>query len=196
MRLKRRSAAQTSSAPLFPPLHKPPSQRVCLPSLEDGQVIFLSPGTFGSYLIYKDLRERGCKKEIAIGETGTLPYLTRKINSGECRIVVRACHLADRVFSLPGRPKRPLKKSRAFFPSVHPVEDALSAALMNAGPIIHPPLVVLNTGPVESPAPYDIHNEGTTPGHQENHFPAGSGENRCKRSPGLSTQPLPAGGLL
>src|SRR5512137_437734 len=46
--------------------------------VEDGQVIFLSPGTFGSYLIYRVLRERGCKKEVAIGETGTLPYLTRK----------------------------------------------------------------------------------------------------------------------
>jgi opine dehydrogenase len=131
--------------------------------VEDGQVIFLSPGTFGSYLIYHALRERGCKKDVAIGETGTLPYLTRKIDSGECRIVVKACHLPTGIF--PARKtEEAIEKIKVFFPSVHPVEDALSAALLNAGPIIHPPLVVLNTGPVEGPVPYDIHNEGTTPG--------------------------------
>jgi opine dehydrogenase len=51
------------------------------PHIEEGQVIFLSPGTFGSYLMYQHMRERGCKKDFAIGETGTLPYLTRKISS-------------------------------------------------------------------------------------------------------------------
>ena len=49
-----------------------------LPYLEDGKVIFLSPGSFGSCLMYKYFRERGCKKDIAIGETGTLPYLNEK----------------------------------------------------------------------------------------------------------------------
>jgi opine dehydrogenase len=134
-----------------------------LPHIEDGQVIFLSPGTFGSYLIYKHLRERGCKKDFAIGETGTLPYLTRKISPQESRIVVRACHLPTGVFPAK-RTEEAIEKIRVFFPSVHPIENALSGALMNAGPILHPPLMVLNTGPIENPGPYDIHNEGTTPG--------------------------------
>ncbi len=134
-----------------------------LSSIEDGQVIFLSPGTFGSYLMYKHLREGGCKKDFAIGETGTLPYLTRKISPQESRIVVRACHLPTGVFPAK-KTKEAIDKIRAFFPSVHPVENALSGALMNAGPILHSPLMVLNTGPIQNPAPYDIHNEGTTPG--------------------------------
>jgi opine dehydrogenase len=134
-----------------------------LPHIEDGQVIFLAPGTFGSFLMYKFLRENGCKKDIAIGETGTLPFLTRKMSPTESRIVVRACNLPTGVF--PARKTaEAIEKIRAVFPSVHPVEDALSGALMNAGPVIHPPLVVLNTGPIEHPAPYDIHNEGTTAG--------------------------------
>lgn len=134
-----------------------------LPHLEDGQVIFLSPGTFGSFLMYKHLRERGCKKDIAIGETGTLPYLTRKMSPQESRIVVRACHLPTGIFPAK-KTKEAIEKIGAVFPSVHPIENALSGALMNAGPILHPPLIVLNTGPIENPAPYDIHNEGTTPG--------------------------------
>jgi opine dehydrogenase len=134
-----------------------------LPHLEDGQVIFLSPGTFGSYLMYHYLRERGCKKDFAIGETGTLPYLTRKMSPQESRIVTRACHLPTGIFPAK-KTKEAIEKIRAVFPSVHPIENALSGALMNAGPILHPPLVVLNTGPIQNPSPYDIHNEGTTPG--------------------------------
>ena len=42
-------------------------------------------------------------------------------------------------------------------------EDALSGALMNAGPIIHPPLILMNAGPLEHFEAWDIHNEGTQP---------------------------------
>ena len=32
---------------------------------------------------------------------------------------------------------------------------------MNAGPIIHPPLIMMNAGPLEHFEAWDIHNEGT-----------------------------------
>jgi opine dehydrogenase len=41
--------------------------------------------------------------------------------------------------------------------------DALSAALMNAGPIIHPPLIVMNAGALQHFERWDIHKEGTQP---------------------------------
>ena len=34
---------------------------------------------------------------------------------------------------------------------------------MNAGPIIHPPLIVMNAGPIEHFERWDIHKEGTQP---------------------------------
>jgi opine dehydrogenase len=50
------------------------------------------------------------------------------------------------------------------FPGViEPCGDVLSAALMNSGPIIHPPLIVMNAGPLEHFGRWDIHNEGTQP---------------------------------
>jgi len=52
---------------------------------------------------------------------------------------------------------------RCAYPAILPVEDALSAALMNAGPIIHPPLIIMNAGPIEHFDHWDIHNEGTQP---------------------------------
>jgi opine dehydrogenase len=52
---------------------------------------------------------------------------------------------------------------RRAYPAAHPIEDALSAALMNAGPILHPPLVLMNAGPLEHFERWDIHKEGTQP---------------------------------
>ena len=48
------------------------------------------------------------------------------------------------------------------FPGViEPCGDVLSGALMNAGPIIHPPLIIMNAGPLEHFQRWDIHKEGT-----------------------------------
>ena len=49
---------------------------------------------------------------------------------------------------------------RAFPGVIEPCGDALSGALMNAGPIIHPPLIVMNAGPIEHFERWDIHKEG------------------------------------
>lgn len=131
------------------------------PHLADGQVIYLPPGTFGSYLMTRVLRDNGCTADIAIAETGTLPWLTRKHGAGEVAITTRATRLPTGVF--PARHgARALAIIGAAFPgAIEPVEDALSGALMNAGPIIHPPLILMNAGPIEHFDRWDIHNEGT-----------------------------------
>jgi opine dehydrogenase len=133
------------------------------PHLVDGQVIYLPPGTFGSYVMLKVLREHGCRADVAIAETGTLPWLTRKRGPSEVAITTRATRLPTGVF--PARlSDHALKVIGAAFPgAIEPVEDALSAALMNAGPIIHPPLIVMNAGPIEHFDRWDIHKEGTQP---------------------------------
>src|SRR6185295_15522359 len=59
--------------------------------------------------------------------------------------------------------ERAIAVVRRAFASVHPCGDALSGALMNAGPIIHTPLVVMNAAPLEHFDRWDIHAEGTQP---------------------------------
>ena len=109
------------------------------PHLSDGQVIFLPPGTFGSFAMMQELRVSGCTAEIIFAETGTLPYLTRKHGPTEVAITVRAVRLPTGFF--PARhSERGMSVLSKAFPSVHLIEDALSAALMNGGPIIHPAL--------------------------------------------------------
>ncbi|HVV92392.1 MAG TPA: 2-dehydropantoate 2-reductase N-terminal domain-containing protein, partial [Hyphomicrobiales bacterium] len=48
------------------------------PHLADGQVLFLPPGTFGSFVMTKTARAFGSTASFAVAETGTLPWLARK----------------------------------------------------------------------------------------------------------------------
>jgi opine dehydrogenase len=133
------------------------------PHLTDGQIIFLPPGTFGSYLLTNVLRANGCRAEIMAAETGTLPWLTRKHGAAEVAITTRATRLPAGVFPARLTASALAVISQAFPGAIEPVEDALSAALMNAGPVIHPPLVLMNAGPIEHCSRFDIHKEGTQP---------------------------------
>jgi opine dehydrogenase len=82
-----------------------------------------------------------------------------------------APHLADgQVVFLPTgvfplvRKEHALGIIRRAFPGViEDCGDALSAALMNAGPVIHPPLIVINAGALQHSERWDIHKEGTQP---------------------------------
>jgi opine dehydrogenase len=133
------------------------------PHLIDGQVVFLPPGTFGSVLFAQAARDAGNHAEVAFAETGTLPWLTRKHGPFEVAITVRAKRLPTGVFPL-ARKAHALARLREAFPGViEDCGDALSAALMNAGPIIHPPLIIMNAGPLQQFERWDIHKEGTQP---------------------------------
>lgn len=130
------------------------------PHLCDGQVVFLAPGTFGSYVMSRLMREAGSRARFSIAETGTLPWLARKHGPGAVAITARATRLPTGVF--PAREHASaFSVVKAAFPAAEPVEDAMSAALMNAGPVIHPPLILMNAGPLEHFERWDIHKEGT-----------------------------------
>jgi opine dehydrogenase len=153
--------------------------RAIAPHVSSGQVVFMPPGTFGSYVMAKALRDAGSKASVVFAETGTLPYLTRKHGPAEVAITIRAKRLPTGAF--PARESaHAMDVVRRAYPAIEPIEDALSGALMNAGPIIHPPLILMNAGPLDLfaypenggftkrvPAnvlalgKWNIHNEGT-----------------------------------
>jgi len=134
--------------------------RTMAPHLTASQTVFLAPGTFGSYVMPRIVRDTGNTADVAWAETGTLPYLARKHGAREVNITVRAVRLPPGVY--PARSAdAALAVIREASPSVHGCGDALSGALMNAGPIIHPPLMVMNAAPLQHFASWDIHNEGT-----------------------------------
>jgi opine dehydrogenase len=133
------------------------------PHLADGQVVFLPPGTFGSVLFAKSAHAAGNRAEIAYAETGTLPWLTRKHGPFEAAITVRAKRLPTGVFPLHLAKPALEVIGRAFPGVIEPCGDALSASLMNAGPVIHPPLIIMNAAALEYFERWDIHKEGTQP---------------------------------
>lgn len=155
------SGAQLLVMPLPATTHDSLAPQIA-PLLEDGQVVFFPPGTFASYLFAKALQQSGNTAQVSFCETGTLPYLARK--HSPTRVVVSGyatrlptgvlpeCN-ADYAFSI-------LEQA---YPSVERTGNALSGALMNAGGIIHPPLIMMNAGPLEHFEAWDIHNEGTQP---------------------------------
>ncbi|MCE9657492.1 MAG: NAD/NADP octopine/nopaline dehydrogenase family protein [Burkholderiales bacterium] len=136
--------------------------RAMAPHLEDGQVVFLAPGTFGSFVMARLVREHGSRAEVAWAETGTLPYLARKLGPRDVRITIRAVRLPTGVYPA-RRSDAALAVIARAYPAVHACGDALSGALMNAGPVIHPPLMVMNAAPLQHFERWDIHAEGTQP---------------------------------
>lgn len=136
--------------------------RAMAPHLQSGQVVFLPPGSFGSFVMARIVREAGNRAELAWAETGTLPYLARKHGPREVNVTVRAIHLPTGVYPERLAPQA-LATIRRAYPAVHGCGNALSGALMNAGPIIHPPLMVMNAAPLQHFEKWDIHTEGTQP---------------------------------
>jgi opine dehydrogenase len=137
--------------------------RALAPHLKDGQVVYLPPGTFGSYIFAKAARDAGNRANVAFAETGTLPWLTRKHGPQEVAITIRAKRLPTGVLPLRLKDHALDVISRAFPGVIEDCGDALSGALMNAGPIIHPPLITMNAAPLEHFERWDIHKEGTQP---------------------------------
>ena len=145
-----------------PATAQPDIARALAPHLADGQVVFLPPGTFGSVLFAKTAWDAGNRAKVAFAETGTLPWLTRKHGPFEAAITIRAKRLPTGVFPLTLQAHALEVIGRAFPGVIEPCGDALSGALMNAGPIIHPPLITMNAAPLEHFEKWDIHKEGTT----------------------------------
>ncbi len=155
------SGAELIVAPLPCTTHNSLAPQLA-PLWEEGQVAYLPPGTFGGYIYAKAMRDAGNGANVAFAETGTLPYLARKQTDVEVRISVYATRLPTGVF--PARDsERALTVIAEAYPAVEPLSDLMDGALMNAGPIIHPPLILMNAGPLEHFDAWDIHNEGTQP---------------------------------
>jgi opine dehydrogenase len=154
------TGAEVIVAPLPATSHDDLAARLA-PLLTDRQVVLLAPGTFGAYAMARAIARGGGRLPFAFAETATLPYLTRKSGPAEVHVAVRATNLPVGVFPA-DRTDPALARIAPLYPAIRPCADALAAALANAGPVIHPPLVLLNAGAIDG-GRFDIHVAGTTP---------------------------------
>jgi opine dehydrogenase len=130
-------------------------------ALTDRQVVLLTPGTLGSFVVAREIARTGAAMPLALAETGTLPYLARKTGPAAVAAPVRGANLPVGVFPA-SRAKEALARVGELFPAIRPCVDAVDVALTNAGPVIHPPLVLVNAGAIDA-GRFDIHAAGTTP---------------------------------
>lgn len=145
-----------------PATAQPDIAHALAPHLAPGQVVLMPPGSFGSYVMARALSDAGNRADVSFAESGTLPYLTRMHGEDTVAITTRATRLPTGIWPHRNAAHALAVIARAY-PSVEACGDALSGALMNAGPIIHPPLILMNAGPIEHFDHWDIHNEGTQP---------------------------------
>lgn len=132
-----------------------------VPHVTERQVLLFTPGTLAALAVARDLARAGGRLPLALAETGTLPYLARKTGDAAVAVAVRAANLPVGVFPA-ARSAEALERVRALYPATRPAADALDAALANAGPVLHPPLVLLNLGAIDH-GRFDVHVSGTTP---------------------------------
>jgi opine dehydrogenase len=130
------------------------------PLLTEHQVVLLTPGSFGSFVLAREIGRAGGRLPLAFAETGTLPYLARTTGPAAVAAPVRAANLPVGVFPA-ARAAQVLPRVRALFPAARPCTDVLDAALTNAGVVLHPPLVLLNAAAIDR-GPFDVHAAGTT----------------------------------
>lgn len=136
--------------------------RQMAPHLRDGQVVFIAPGTFGSYIFAQAMRDTGNDARVAFAETPTLPWFVRKHGPTSIAISGRTTELPTGV--LPAAlTDDAIAVIRQAFPAVIPAKDVLDIVLLNGGPMIHPALILMNAGPIEHFDRWDIHKEGTQP---------------------------------
>lgn len=138
--------------------HEDLAQRLA-PHLGEDQVVLLTPGTMGSYVVARGLSRSGTLP-YAIAETGTLPYLARKTGPATVRVAARAVSLPTGVLPA-SRTAETLRRLAGLFP-VRECADVLDAALTNAGVVMHPSSVLLNAGALDA-GPFDIHAGGPAP---------------------------------
>jgi opine dehydrogenase len=131
------------------------------PRLTPKQVVLLTPGSLGAFAMARDIARAGGTLPLAFAETGTLPYLARKTGPAAVSAPVRAANLPVGVFPA-SRTAAVVPKIAELYPVIRPCADALDVALTNVGPVLHPPLVLLNAGAIDA-GRFDIHATGTTP---------------------------------
>lgn len=131
------------------------------PALRAGQVVYLTTGTFGSFVFREALKRAGAA-DVPVAENATLPYGARVSGPGSVRIGLVASHLPAGVYPA-SRTEDALAPVRELYPATEAVEDSLSAGLLNFDGALHAPLVFMNAGPIEGLDEFDIHVDGNPP---------------------------------
>jgi opine dehydrogenase len=141
-----------------------PSYAAALPALlEDGQIVVLYPGTFGTLLFQQALRRAGVERDVLLCETHTLPYDCRLEAPGRVRVLWKNQPMLVGVFPS-RRTEEALSRLGDRFYEFRALADVLEAGLCSVNPVLHLPACIMNAGRIErSRGEFWLYEEGFTP---------------------------------
>lgn len=132
--------------------HKPFFEKM-IPYLKDEQVVSIFPDNFGSLILRKMMKEKGCKAKIILGGWSSMPYGVRMVKPGVLDCIVRIYSLTYDTL--------PSTDSEIFFEFIKDIppfdavthlkkgDTMVSIGFSNPNPIVHVPGSLLNVGTME-----------------------------------------------
>lgn len=135
----------------------------CAPHLEDGQIVFIHPGSTGGALEFKKVFEdEGCTATVTLAESNSLLYACRCSEPGHASIFGVKKELT--VGTLPAVDIQiVMEKLNPAFPQMKPGKNILETSLANPNAIMHPAPTLLNTSMIESKREWLYYWDGITP---------------------------------
>lgn len=121
---------------------------LALPLFEDGQVLVLSPGNYGTFALRKGFRDLG--KDVLVGETDNLPYVCTALEPG--RVMVRGVKNPVTLAVFPAKDYSQVdhRMKNAFCTSYVQGENVLQTSMANTNMVVHCAPMLMNSGWIES----------------------------------------------
>jgi opine dehydrogenase len=137
-----------------------------IPFLRDGQHVIIVPGNFGGFLLRKMMVDAGCKADVAISETSSLPYACRTARFDTVMVYKKKFRL--KLGTCPARMGQAALKiiNDCFdgYIEFYPAESILEMDFDNVNYTLHPMPVLLNYGEIEkNPKTFRHYMDGITP---------------------------------
>ncbi|MDW7662264.1 MAG: NAD/NADP octopine/nopaline dehydrogenase family protein [Bacillota bacterium] len=133
------------------------------PHLEDGQLVFIHPGsTLGALEFRKIFDEENIQVDVTVCEAISLVYACRSDKPGHASI--KGIKNNVMVAAIPAnRTKEAVSKLNSAFPQFIAGNNVLETSLNNLNAVMHPTPTVLNTSMIESKHDWKYYWDGITP---------------------------------
>jgi len=136
---------------------------LCVPYLQEGQVVVINPGNFGAAIQFSNIfKQKGKVKKVIFAEAECLIYACRKKDPQT--IWIRGYKEGLRIVAFPAKENdKVISLIKQVYPEVLPGYNVFETGLSNPNPIIHTPIMLLNAGLIERPVDFLFYKEGMTP---------------------------------
>jgi opine dehydrogenase len=150
---------------VLPAFAQKPFAETCVPYLEDGQIVVLTPGNFGGAIEFSNtLSSKGKGQKVAIAEMECMIYSGFK--SSPTVAWVSGYKKGLRVAAYPAKDnEKVMKKLLMVYPELRPAKNILETGLRNLNTVVHAPIMIHNAGWIEkTKGNFLFYWDGCTPG--------------------------------